>query len=266
MRDRRSKTIGYFALLLAFAGMGVTGGCAKSQLPGGSAGETEDPLAADSDDGSADPPDDPVDGAAGGNDDEAAAGNQPDGTAGSGDDADPDHDEPGDGERPQGELEQAPMTYRQGCSRHDECVLQPKTCCVACGVGAEAFYAIRRNEGDEYFDEECGGAVSCDSCAAAQGAAVVAACVEGLCTIADAQRHPDTAACEEHGDCQLTSSQCCACGEVEPEVLVSVSDVAAFESLICDEGVACEDCEVIYPPDAQAFCARGACALAIPFR
>ena len=63
-------------------------------------------------------------------------------------------------------------------------------------------------------------------------------------------------------DCRLRANECCECGaDVTATNVLSVSDPAAVEGLLCDPGTGCPECAPVYPDTVAAACEAGRCVV-----
>lgn len=158
-----------------------------------------------------------------------------------------------------------PEQFNPGCTEPQQCTLVPKGCCQPCGPStADDYFAVQASMLEEVREELDCEEKSCPRCGGVPQPSLVPACVSGKCASIDTREQVDVSACNAHSDCVLRFASCCECDVDSPELLVAVSNAAAYEVLICGSRDRCEGCNPNYPPTARAFCDRGKCDVALP--
>jgi hypothetical protein len=158
-----------------------------------------------------------------------------------------------------------PPEFNPGCRTHSDCAYLPKGCCEPCRrATAEDYYAVAADRVDDVRERLMCATTSCADCAGLARPELNVACIEGICRMVDLTERPEVSACAAHQDCMLRFAGCCECDSAVTNVVIAVSNVEAYEELVCRDGAACGDCELRYPADAVPFCKHGQCQVARP--
>ena len=143
------------------------------------------------------------------------------------------------------------------CDLTSECTLASDGCCDVCSVPTLADVdAVNAARLDAHFAEVCPVPVPCPRCATRPNPELVATCDGGTCRALDVGALAITA-CTADSDCRLRTTACCECGgDTDPWALIAVATTGegAYAALVCDPGVACQECLPQYPDTVEAFC------------
>jgi hypothetical protein len=89
----------------------------------------------------------------------------------------------------------------------------------------------------------------------------------GQCIAWDIRTTDAYSSCSVDTDCRLRMGLGCCEGcsaDTWGLVAIRVDAVLALESAVCAPGMACPECEPIYPPEAKALCISGHCQVVVP--
>lgn len=149
------------------------------------------------------------------------------------------------------------------CQTHGDCVLIDRDCCAACPPAPkESVLAVPESLAEAAQRARCASPVSCGDCPPANydplADRVVAACIEGSCTVLDL-REEELTRCSDDDECVVRGAGCCAACAPRPSEAIAIREDADDAVLACDPAPACTTCR---PAALEAFCASdGHCAV-----
>jgi hypothetical protein len=152
------------------------------------------------------------------------------------------------------------------CSRSSECAVIDRGCCPGCGQDGYSLVAVNMSQAGAYTEALACDVAACELCVgpeiSAPRAWFGATCSAGRCVLFDTRESPATA-CDLDADCQLRmGAGCCeACGEDPANVIAYDRDGILLDQICGENPGNCPDCAAIYPPEVEAFCDAGRCAV-----
>jgi hypothetical protein len=157
--------------------------------------------------------------------------------------------------------------YDRSCKANQDCELVFTICCPNYASELKDVAALRQQE-VWFYDYAAGEACASTLCELVnrRNSALIAACIDGLCTAIDISKDESFRHCTNDADCTVRPRDCCACGKLGSGLLIAVSDEARYEALAC--GAGCDDCGARGPPTIEegtgGVCSNGLCTVVYP--
>lgn len=163
-------------------------------------------------------------------------------------------------------VDPTPFSRDHSCSKTEDCVLVSDVCPGGVRTTLRNVFAVRSEQESAFMDALAKACTPpCLSSLIPQyDPRLEAACVRGTCSAIKVNDIASVSTCTTDADCIIRPFLCCACGSLEPDDLISVSDDSAYESANC--GATCDACPggTMHDPGVTAYCTNGSCALTAP--
>lgn len=150
------------------------------------------------------------------------------------------------------------------CAVPSDCMLAHNACCGGCPpLRVSDVTPVNVRFRETLLRKVCGdGDVDCPPIGCVPTApTLIPTCEAGRCVAIELAQHPATT-CSSNADCRIRAFVCCECNApTHTGGLIAVSDSAAYEELVCDPSLGCDDCAAIYPSQVTPVCRLGSCVV-----